>query len=268
VGTAALQASVAWTSGSVALLGDSVHNLSDALTALPLLLAFRLARRPPNPRFTYGYGRAEDVAGVVVVLMILGSALLAAVEAVRRLLEPQPVHHLLAVAAAAVVGCIGNEVVAGYRIRSGHRIGSAALVADGLHARTDGLTSLAVLIGVAGSALGWRLADPVVGLVITVAILGVARSAVREVGGRLLDAVDPLLVDGARGALLAGEEIHSVHDLRLRWIGHRLHAEARVAVAPQLDVAAMTDLTRAAEHRLRGRLPLLERLSLQVVADA
>jgi cation diffusion facilitator family transporter len=118
VGTAALQASVAWTSGSVALLGDSVHNLSDALTALPLLLAFRLARRPPNPRFTYGYGRAEDVAGVVVVLMILGSALLAAVEAVRRLLEPQPVHHLLAVAAAAVVGCIGNEVVAGYRIRS------------------------------------------------------------------------------------------------------------------------------------------------------
>ena len=194
-GTAALQAVVVVLSSSVALFGDTLHNLADALTAVPLLIAFRLARRTPTRRYTYGYGRAEDLAGVFVIAMIALSSLAAGWVAIARLIHPHGVDHLWAVAAAAVVGFVGNEVVARYRITVGRRIGSAALVADGLHARTDGFTSLAVLIGAGGVAVGWQRADPLIGLVITVAILGVLRSAARQVFARLMDAVDPSLVD-------------------------------------------------------------------------
>src|SRR3954453_18332700 len=201
--TAAVEAVVVVLSGSVALLGDTLHNVADALTAVPLLIAFRLARRPASDRFTYGYGRAEDLAGLFVIAMITLSSVLAGYEAITRLLHPQDVSHLWAVAVAAIVGFAGNEIVARYRITVGRRIGSAALVADGLHARTDGFTSLAVLLGAAGVALGWRQADPVIGLVITAAILGVLRSAVRQVGARLMDAVDPELVDQATAAVIS-----------------------------------------------------------------
>lgn len=199
--TAIAQAVVVVLSGSVALLGDTVHNAADALTALPLGVAFVLGRRAATRRFTYGYGRAEDLAGIVIVLTITASAGFAAWTAVDRLLHPRDVAYLPAVAVAAVLGFIGNEWVARYRIRVGRKIGSAALVADGLHARTDGFTSLAVLLGAAGAAMGWRLADPIVGLAITAAILLVLRDAAREVFRRVMDAVDPALVDDAERAL-------------------------------------------------------------------
>jgi cation diffusion facilitator family transporter len=201
--TAALQAVVVALSGSVALLGDTLHNVADALTAVPLGIAFVLGRRAPTRRYTYGFGRAEDLAGIVIVTAIAASSALAGYQAIERLLHPAQVSHLLAVAAAALVGFVGNETVARYRIRVGRRIGSAALVADGLHARTDGLTSLAVLAGAGGVAAGVPLADPLVGLLITVAILAVLRTAVRDVYRRLMDAVDPALVDRAEAALLA-----------------------------------------------------------------
>ncbi len=155
-------------SGSVALLGDTLHNAADALTAVPLGIAFLLGRRLPTRRYTYGYGRAEDLAGIAIVATIAASAAAAAYAAIGRLLNPHEVTNLWAVAAAALVGFAGNELVARYRIQVGRKIGSAALVADGLHARTDGFTSLAVLIGVGGVAIGWKWADPVVGLLITV----------------------------------------------------------------------------------------------------
>ncbi len=196
--TAVIQAAVVALSGSVALLGDTLHNAADALTAVPLGVAFLVGRRPATRRYTYGYGRAEDLAGVVIVALILASSALAAYEALTRLAHPERVSNLIAVAAAALVGFAGNELVARYRIRVGRKIGSAALVADGLHARADGFTSLAVLIGAGGVALGWNWADPVVGLVITVAILAVLYQAAREVWRRLMDAVDPALVDQAR----------------------------------------------------------------------
>jgi cation diffusion facilitator family transporter len=248
--TAALQGGVVLLSGSVALLGDTLHNVADALTAVPLLVAFRLARRPADDRYTYGYGRAEDLAGLFVVLMIALSSVLAGYEAIRRLLDPQPVGHLWAVAAAALVGFAGNEWVAQYRIRVGRRIGSAALVADGLHARTDGFTSLAVLVGAAGVALGWRQADPVVGLLITVAILGVLRSAAKQVLARLMDAVDPGLVDLARLAVAGVEGVRAVDDLRIRWIGHSLRAEVEIAVDPELSLAQAHEVAHHAERHL------------------
>jgi cation diffusion facilitator family transporter len=244
-------------SGSVALLGDTLHNVADALTAVPLGLAFLLGRRPPNRRYTYGYGRAEDLAGILIVVVIAVSAIAAGWSAVDRLLHPAPVSGLGFVAAAAVLGFAGNELVAQLRIRTGRRIGSAALVADGLHARTDGFTSLAVLLSAGGLALGWDWADPVVGLAITVAILVVLRDAAREVYRRLMDAVDPSTVDAVEEVLRGTEGVREVGVVKLRWIGHRLRAECEIVVDPQLSVVAAHRIAVAAEHRLLHGVPRL-----------
>jgi len=248
--TAALQAVVVVLSGSVALLGDTLHNLADALTALPLAVAFTVGRRLATRRFTYGYGRAEDLAGLVVVLLITASAAFAAIESVRRLLHPQPVDHLLAVAGAALVGFAGNELVARYRITVGRRIGSAALVADGLHARTDGFTSLAVLLGAGGVAVGWAWADAVVGLLITLAILVVLREAAGEVFARLMDAVDPELVAEVERVIRATAGVREVGQVRLRWIGHALRAECEVVVDHRLSIVDAHLIAEDTEHRL------------------
>ncbi|WP_405609915.1 cation diffusion facilitator family transporter [Streptomyces sp. NBC_01508] len=255
--TALAQVVVVILSGSVALLGDTVHNAADALTALPLAVAFVLGRRAATRGFTYGYGRAEDVAGVVIVLTIAASAVFAAWTALDRLFDPRPIHYLPAVAVAAVVGFLGNEWVARYRIRVGREIGSAALVADGLHARTDGFTSLAVLLGAGGAAIGWRLADPVVGLLITAAIVLVLRDAAREVFRRVMDAVDPALVDAAEAALLDVAGVRAVGELRLRWIGHRLRAEVAVVVDGELTVRQAHRVAVEAEHALLHAVPKL-----------
>ncbi len=255
--TAAAQAVVAVISGSVALLGDTLHNAADALTALPLAVAFVLGRRPPTRSYTYGYGRAEDLAGMVVVLAIAASAAAAGIAAARRLASPGEVSHLWAVSAAALAGFLGNELVARYRIRVGREIGSAALVADGLHARTDGLASLAVLLGAGGVALGFDLADPVVGLGITVAILAVLRDAAREVYRRLMDAVDPDLVDRVEAVLRETPGVREVGRVRLRWIGHQLRAECEVVVDSNLTVARGHEIVEEAQHRLLHELPRL-----------
>jgi cation diffusion facilitator family transporter len=252
--TAAAEAAVVLLSGSVALLGDTLHNVADALTAVPLLIAFRLARRPSSSRYTYGYGRAEDLAGLFVVAVVALSSVLAGWEAIDRLIHPRGVTHLWLVALAAVIGFAGNEIVARYRIRVGRRIGSAALVADGLHARTDGFTSLAVLVGAVGVALGWKDADPVIGLVITIAILGVLRSAVRQIGARLMDAVDPGLVEQARAAVMSVAGISDVRELHIRWIGHTLRAEVDATVDPSLTVSQAHDIAHHAEAHLLSQV--------------
>jgi cation diffusion facilitator family transporter len=255
--TAAAQAFVVVWSGSVALLSDTLHNAADALTAVPLGIAFLIGRRPANRRYTYGYGRAEDLAGIVIVAVIAASAVLAAYQAIDRLLHPADVRAVAAVAAAGLVGFAGNELVARYRIRVGRRIGSAALVADGLHARTDGLTSLAVVASAGGVWLGWRWADPVVGLVIAAAIVVVLRDAARQIYHRLMDAVDPHLVDEVEAALHATPGVAAVGAVRLRWIGHQLRAECEIAVDPRLPVAEAHAIAVDAEHRLIHCVPRL-----------
>jgi cation diffusion facilitator family transporter len=255
--TAILQAVIVSFSGSVALLGDTIHNAADALTAVPLGIAFLAGRRAATRRFTYGFGRAEDLAGIVIVVLIALSAAAAAVAAVDRLLHPARVSHLPWVAVAAVIGFVGNEWVARYRIRVGRAIGSAALVADGLHARTDGFTSLAVLIGAAGVALGWRLADPVVGLLITVTILAVLKDAAQEVFRRLMDAVDPALLATAETAVAGVDGVLEVSRLRMRWIGHHLHAEVTIVVGGELSVRAAHRVSVGAEHALLHAVPRL-----------
>jgi len=230
--TASAEIAVVAASGSVALLSDAIHNFADALTALPLGVAFWIGRRPPTDRYNYGFGRAEDLAGILIVALIAASSALAGFEAAWRLAHPQAVRGLGWVAAAGIIGFAGNETVAMYRIRVGRRIGSAALVADGLHARTDGLTSLAVVAGAIGVAAGWRDADPVVGLLITVAVLLVLKSAARDIYRRLMDSVDPDLLGLANDALAATPGVDRVERVRLRWVGHELLAEADIVVGP------------------------------------
>lgn len=253
--TALLQLAVVVVSGSVALLADTVHNFSDALTAVPLWIAFALGRRPATRRYTHGYGRAEDLAGLFIVAMIALSAVVAAVESIRRLLDPQPVGNLGWVLAAGLVGFAGNELVAVYRIRVGRQIGSAALVADGVHARTDGFTSLAVVLGVIGIWLGFPLADPIVGLLISAVIVVLLWGTSRDIGRRLLDAVDPDLVGRAEAVLGEIPGIRRVADARLRWSGHRLQVSATVVTAPEMTVASFETLSHDAGHALRRVLP-------------
>lgn len=255
--TALIQIVIVVMSGSVALAADTIHNFSDALTAVPLWIAFALGAKPATRRYTYGFGRVEDLAGSFVVAMITMSAIIAGYEAIARLIHPQQIEHVGWVALAGLVGFIGNEWVALYRIRVGHRIGSAALIADGLHARTDGFTSLAVLCSAGGVALGFPLADPIVGLLITAAILAVLRTAARDVFRRLLDGVDPAMVDAAEQALAARPGVQAVRSVRMRWIGHRLHADAELDVDPALDLVQAHRIAHDAEHELTHTVPKL-----------
>ncbi|WP_283136195.1 cation diffusion facilitator family transporter [Rhizohabitans arisaemae] len=265
--TALVQAVIVSFSGSVALLGDTLHNFADALTAVPLAIAFIVGRRVATRRFTYGYGRAEDLAGIVIVVLIAVSAALAGYEAIQRLINPQDVHALGWVAAAGLIGFLGNELVARYRIRVGRQIGSAALVADGLHARTDGFTSLAVLAGAGGVALGFPIADPIVGLLITVAILFVLRDAAREIYHRLMDAVDPGLVDEAERILARVPGVKRVGSVRLRWVGHALRAEVEILVDHRLSVVEAHAVAVEAEHRLIHDLPRLTAATVHADPD-
>lgn len=158
--TALLQAAIFVLSGSVALLADLIHNVGDALTAIPIGIAFLLRSV-----------RAEKIAGLAVVLAIFVSACVAGYESIMRLVHPEELSHLWALALAGVIGFAGNEVAARVRLRAGRRLASPALVADGKHARADGFVSLGVVVSAIAVGLGAEIVDPIVGLVITVVIL-------------------------------------------------------------------------------------------------
>ncbi|MGO6700693.1 cation diffusion facilitator family transporter [Rhizobium ruizarguesonis] len=261
--TAALQLAVVFSSGSVALLADTIHNIGDAATAIPLWIAFTLVRRKPSKTFNYGLGRVEDLAGMLIVLIILFSAIVAGYEAIDRLLNPQPITQLLAVAVAGVVGFIGNEAVAVFRIRVGRQMNSAALIADGYHARTDGLTSLAVVLGAVGVWLGFPLADPVIGLLITITIFGIVWQSARAVITRSLDGVEPGITDEIRHAAEHVAGIERLTDVKARWIGHKLHADMTIAVGSSKTVAEANTVVLALRNELNVHLPALGTATIQ-----
>jgi cation diffusion facilitator family transporter len=244
LGTTVLQAVLVVYTGSVALLADTIHNFADALTAIPLWSAFVLGRRAATRRYTYGYGRAEDLAGMFIVFVVALSAVIAGWEAINRLIHPRPIENAWLLVAAGLIGFAGNEIVAVYRIRVGRKIGSAALVADGVHARLDGFTSLSVVLGAIGVLLGFPLADPIIGLLIAASILVLLWGTVKSVGARLMDAIDPDLYERAEHALEHTSGVQQVRDLHLRWIGHRLTGSASITVAD----TDLIEATRIAEY--------------------
>lgn len=266
LGTTLLQLIVVIFSGSVALLADTIHNFSDALTALPLWVAFILGRRAASRRHTYGYGKAEDLAGLFIVAVVALSAVVAAWQSIDRLFHPHPLENLWWVVAAGLVGFIGNEAVAVYRIRVGQKIGSAALVADGVHARTDGFTSLTVVVGAGGVMLGFPLADPIVGLLISVVIIILLWGTVRSIGRRLMDGIEPELLDRAQTALEKTPGVLSVPRLQLRWVGHRLQGAATIMVA-NTSLAEAEMVVAHAETRLAAALPNLDDMPIRTVSS-
>jgi len=255
--TAIFQVFVVLISDSVALLADTIHNFSDALTAIPLGLAFWLSRRARNTRYTYGYGRAEDIAGVIIVVMIALSAVEAIRQSILRFFDPQPIDNLGWVVVAAVIGFLGNELVAIFRIRVGQEIGSAALIADGYHARTDGFTSLAVLAGAVGVWLGYPILDPLVGLGIGVAIIGIVWKTARDMWHRIMDAVDPELYAEFKHIATHIDGVMNVHGTALRWVGHRLWGEMHVTINCQLTVLQGHFITEEVRHALFHKFPAL-----------
>ena len=255
--TALLQLAVVAVSGSVALLADTIHNFADAGTSIPLWIAFSLARRGASRRFTYGYGKTEDVAGVLIVLIIFFSACVAAYEAVMKIIHPQPMTHLWWVAAAAIIGFLGNEAVAVFRIRVGREIGSAALVADGQHARVDGFTSLAVLLGVGGVLLGFPIVDPIVGVGISIAILFIVKDAATAVWLRLIDGIEPEILAEIEHAPTHISGVESVHDVRARWVGHKVYTDVAIKVDPSISVGEADVIVTKVEQALRDHVRLL-----------
>lgn len=262
--TALFQVVIVTLSGSVALFADTVHNFGDASTAIPLWIAFRIARMKPTKRFNYGLGRAEDLAGIAIVITILVSAIIAGYESINRFINPQPVSLLWAVVIASIVGFLGNELVAVFRIRVGKEIHSAALIADGYHARVDGITSLGVLVGAIAVWLGFPLGDPIMGLLITIMILRIVWQSAKEVFMRILDGVDPQVIDEIEHATKHVSDIESVSEIRVRWIGHRLHAEVNIAVHPKFSVTEAHNLGCEARHEIMHQLPYLSNVIVHV----
>ena len=263
--TAILQGLVVALSGSVALLADTIHNFSDALTAVPLWIAFSLSRRAATRRYTFGYNRAEDLAGLFIVVMIALSSIIAAWEAINRILHPQPIGNIGWVIAAGVVGFLGNEAVAIYRIRVGQKIGSAALVADGIHARTDGFTSLAVVAGGIGVLLGFPLADPIVGLLIAALIFVLLIGTVRSIGRRLMDGIEPELLDRVEHALEHVPEVTGIEQVRLRWVGHRLYGDAAIYIH-DTPLANANRVAASAQASVKSHLPNVDDITIRTIA--
>jgi len=262
--TAVFQVVIVFLSGSVALLADTIHNLGDAVTAIPLWVAFTLGRRKPSERFTYGLGRVEDLAGVAIVLIILLSAIVAGYESINRLFHPQKVEHLWAVMVASIIGFAGNEGVAIFRIKVGKEMGSAALIADGYHARVDGFASLGVLVGALGIWVGYPIADPIVGLLITIIILRIVWESGRAVFTRLLDGTDPEIIDEIKHAVNHTTGVHDVTEVRVRWSGHRLHAELNVTVSPGLSVEKGHEIAKEVRHQLLHHLRYLSNATIHI----
>lgn len=245
-----IQLAIAIIGGSAGLFADALHNLGDVLTTVALWIAFIISRRAANRRYTYGYYRAEDLAGIFIVLVIIASAVAGAVESIQKLSSGNVPTQLYLSMAAAIVGCVGNEIMAQYKIAVGRRIHSVPLVADGQHSRIDGLTSLAALVGLIGVRLGWPLADPIAGLLITLVIISVVYSTSRSVIQRLLDAVDPHVVPGIIDTASRVDGVAAVSEVRARWVGHTLHIAMNIEVDPQLTLLKAHEIAEQVRHRL------------------
>ena len=246
----AIQFAIAWIGGSAGLFADALHNFGDVFTTIALWIAFVISNRAANQRYTYGYYRSEDLAGIFIVLVIIASATASAVESIQKLTSGNIPTQIYLSMAAALVGVAGNELLAQYKISVGKRINSVSLIADGHHSRIDGLTSLAAFIGLVGVQIGFPKADPIAGIVITIVIVTVVFSTARSVLQRLLDAVDPHVVPSIITIASAVTGVEEVTDVRARWIGHTLHVAMNIEVDAELTLSKAHAIAEEVRHQL------------------
>jgi cation diffusion facilitator family transporter len=245
---------LALLTGSVGLLGDAIHNLSDVSTSAVVFLGFRLSRRPPTERYPYGLERAEDLAGIGIAVVVWASAAFAGFESIRKLLEHGRTAHVGAGLAGAALGIIGNQVVARYKLTTGRRINSATLIADARHSWLDALSSAGALAGLVAVAAGQAWGDPVAGLAVTVFICHVGYEVTSDVVRRLADGIDPEVITAAETA--AGSVPGVIHaHARARWTGRTLRVEIEGWVDPDLPVRAADALGRQVADAVSGQLP-------------
>ena len=266
--TAIFQVVIVVISGSTALLADTIHNFADALTSIPLWIAFAYSRRKPTRSMTYGYGRLEDIAGIIIIVIILFSAIVALNESIQKFITPSEIRSTGWVMAAAVIGFIGNEIVAHYRVKTGKEIGSAALVADGKHSRIDGLTSLAVFFAAVGVMLGYPVLDPIAGVIISIFIFGIVVETTKDIFKRLLDIVDPSLIDKLEEVTLSMNGVKSVHDVKARWLGHTIRVDISIAVDENLSVREGHNVAVNVHRKLIQEIPHLENITIHVDPDS
>ena len=244
---------IAVLTGSVGLLGDAIHNLSDVSTSAVVFVGFRLSRRGPTERYPYGLDRAEDLAGIGIAVVIWASAAFAGYESVRKLLVHGATGHVRIGIAGAVLGIVGNLAVARYKLATGRRIRSATLIADARHSWLDALSSAGALSGLVAVAFGQRWGDPVAGIAVTALICHVGYDVTTGVVRRLADGVDPQIIGAAERA--AGQLSSVVHaHARARWTGRRLHVEIEAWVDPGLTALESDALGRAAAAAIRDQI--------------
>jgi cation diffusion facilitator family transporter len=240
--------------GSVGLLGDAIHNLSDVSTSAVVFLGFRLSRRPPTERYPYGMERAEDLAGVGIAVVIWVSAAFAGFESIRKLIEHGHTAHVAAGITGAVLGIAGNQIVARYKMRVGKRINSATLIADARHSWLDALSSAGVLVGLVAVALGQSWGDPVAGLAVTAFICHVGYEVTKDVVHRLADGVDPDVIITAETAAGSVRGVIHAH-ARARWTGRTLRVEIEGWVDPELPAKDADVIGRLVAGNISCQLP-------------
>ena len=240
--------------GSVGLLGDAIHNLSDVSTSAVVFLGFRLSRRPPTEKYPYGLERAEDLAGIGIAAVIWASAAFAGYESVRKLIEHGHTSHVAAGIIGAVLGILGNQVVARYKLVVGRRINSATLIADARHSWLDALSSAGALLGLIAVALGLPWGDPLAGLVVTAFICHVGYEVTKDVVNRLADGIDPEVITTAEAA--AGSVPGVIHaHARARWTGRTLRVEIEGWVDPEVSAKDADALGRLVAGQISRQLP-------------
>jgi cation diffusion facilitator family transporter len=252
--TGLIELAIAILSGSVALLGDALHNLSDVSTSGLVFIGFRASRKTATDRYTYGYERAEDVAGVGIAVVIWASAIVAGAESISKLVHHGSTHHLWWGTAAAAVGIAGNQIVARYKLVVGRRIQSATMVADAKHSWLDALSSAGALIGLIGVAAGWLWADAVAGLIVTGFICHVGWEVSTEIAHRILDGVDPAVIATVEAVAAETPGVLHAH-ARARWTGRTLRVEVEGWVHADTTVADADRIGRLVATNLGSQIP-------------
>jgi cation diffusion facilitator family transporter len=252
--TGVIELLIAILTGSVGLLGDALHNLSDVSTSALVFLGFQASKKAPTDRYPYGYERAEDLAGVGIAIVIWASAVFAGVESVRKLIDHGHTSHIGIGMIGALLGIIGNQVVARYKLIVGRRINSATLVADAKHSWLDALSSAGALAGLVAVAFGLRWGDPVAGLAVTAFIAHVGWEVTSDVLHRLMDGIDPDILTAAEAAASEVPGVHHVH-AQARWTGRTLRVELEGWVDSRLTVSQADEIGRVVASRVGHALP-------------